>query len=188
MKPLSGYEVALVGLFAALTAVGAFFSLNPGSAVPFTLQVLFTLLAGALLGSRLGAYSQATYVLMGLVGLPVFAMRRAGFGVLLGPTGGFLVGFIVGAWIAGWVMERGHRDGLVMWRAAGAMLLGLVGIYVPGIAWLSWHVGGVDAAVVAMLPHMPLDLIKAAGGVALIVALSVRGIAPTLKSTPGSSS
>lgn len=180
MQQLQGREIAFVGLFAALTAVGAMFSFQLGNAVPFSLQVLFTLLSGAVLGSRLGALSQASYVLMGLIGLPVFAMRRAGFGVLLGPTGGFLIGFIVGAWVTGWIIER--LAGKEVERktspivAVVAMILGSLVIYIPGIAWLAWHVGGVRPATVSMVPFIPVDLLKAIIGAAVVALLNARGI------------
>lgn len=172
-------EIALVGLFAALTAVGAVVSV-PVGAVPFTLQVMFTLLAGAVLGSRLGALSQVCYVLMGLIGLPVFSLRRAGIGVLVGPTGGFLAGFVLGAWVVGWLVPRLHRRGT--WFGAlgvfAAMLLGAVAIYVPGIAWLAWHLDGLAPALAAMVAFIPVDLIKAALASALYLALEARGMVP----------
>ncbi|MCK4308969.1 MAG: biotin transporter BioY, partial [Candidatus Atribacteria bacterium] len=69
--------MTLISLFAALTAVGAFISI-PLHPVPITLQTLFTLLAGMILGSTLGATSQIIYVLLGIIGLPVFAGFKAG--------------------------------------------------------------------------------------------------------------
>ena len=131
-RRVQGREIALVGLFAALTAVGAVFSIPLGGAVPFTLQLMFTLLAGALLGSRLGALSQLSYLLMGFVGLPVFSMRRAGIGMLFGPTGGFLVGFVLGAYVTGllveWAVRRRGRSGPFL--TVIAMLAGALTTYV----------------------------------------------------------
>ena len=74
-------------LFGALTAVGAYIII-PLPPVPITLQTLFLGLAALLLGGRLGALSQTVYVLLGVIGLPVFAGGKAGLGVLLGPDGG----------------------------------------------------------------------------------------------------
>jgi len=73
-------------MFGALTAVGAYIMI-PLPPVPVTLQTLFVFLAGALLGGSLGALSQVVYILLGVIGLPVFAGGKAGAGVLLGPTG-----------------------------------------------------------------------------------------------------
>ncbi len=93
---MRAFDVALTALFAALTAVGAHVYV-PLPLVPVTLQTLFVYLAGAFSGGGRGALSQLAYVLMGLAGLPVFAEGMSGFGVLLGPTGGYLMGFIAGA-------------------------------------------------------------------------------------------
>lgn len=177
-RRVQGREIALVGLFAALTAVGAIFSIPLGGAVPFTLQLMFTLLAGALLGSRLGALSQLSYLLMGFVGLPVFSMRRAGIGMLFGPTGGFLVGFVLGAYVTGllveWAVRRRGRSGPFLTLIA--MLAGALTTYVPGIAWLAWHVGGLQPAAISMLPFIPIDLIKAGLGTGIYVMLATRGL------------
>lgn len=181
-------EIALVGLFAALTAVGAVFSIPVGP-VPFTFQLLFTLLAGAMLGSRLGALSQITYVLIGLAGLPVFSGRGAGFGHLLGTTGGFLVGFIAGAWLTGWILERLHRGQgrPPLWVTALAMAAGIVVVYAFGLSWLGWHLGGLAPAVSVMVPFMFVDAVKAVMGIALVQALAIRGISPAM-GTSGPSS
>lgn len=176
-RQVQGREIALVGLFAALTAVGAVVSFQV-TAVPFTLQLMFTLLAGAVLGSRLGSLSQVSYLLMGLAGLPVFSMRRAGFGVLFGPTGGFLIGFILGAWVTGKIVEwaKARRGKATPWVALLAMVAGAVTTYVPGIAWLAWHVDGLKPAVVSMIPFIPVDLGKAVLGAGLYSVLVARGI------------
>ena len=88
-------------LFGAGTAAGAYLII-PLPPVPITLQTLFVWgLAGALLGARLGALSQLVYLLIGIIGLPVFAGGKAGLGVLFGPTGGYLIGFVAGAWVIG---------------------------------------------------------------------------------------
>ncbi|MFA6414125.1 MAG: biotin transporter BioY, partial [Syntrophales bacterium] len=79
--------MAYASMFGALTAAGAYIMI-PLPPVPITLQTFFVSLAGALLGGYLGAMSQVVYVLLGVIGLPVFAGGKAGAGVLLGPTGG----------------------------------------------------------------------------------------------------
>ena len=99
-------DLLLASLFASLTAVGASIHVPlPFTAIPITLQTLFIYVAGALLGSRLGALSQSLYVLMGIMGLPVFAGWRSGFEVLMGPTGGYILGFIPGAYVIGKLVE-----------------------------------------------------------------------------------
>ena len=88
-------ELTRTALMASLTAVGAWLAFPlPLSPVPLTLQVVFMLMSGMLLGGRQGAASQILYLAMGALGLPVFSRGGAGVGVLLDPTGGYLVGFI----------------------------------------------------------------------------------------------
>lgn len=179
MRPLTGRETALTGLFAALTAVGALVSIPLGP-VPFTLQVMFTLMAGAFLGSRLGAYSQVVYILMGVVGLPVFSQRGAGPGHLLEPTGGFIFGFILGAWLTGRVTERWRPRGRVAKAGVtvAAMLLGGVGIYALGVPWLAFTLKlTLGEALALMSPYMIGDLVKIGLGAAFIEALAARGFA-----------
>ena len=90
-------DMVLFALFTALIAIGAFIRI-PVPFCPFTLQLLFTTLAGLLLGSRRGAASVAVYVLLGLVGLPVFT-SGGGPSYIFQPTFGYLIGFIGGAWL-----------------------------------------------------------------------------------------
>lgn len=92
-------KLVYTALFAALTAVGAFLRI-PMVYSSVTLQYLFTAMAGLLLGRRWGALSQAVYVLLGLVGLPIFTMG-GGFGYVFQPTFGFLLGLIPAAWVVG---------------------------------------------------------------------------------------
>jgi biotin transport system substrate-specific component len=91
-------------MFGAATAMGAYIMI-PLPPVPITLQTLFVVLAGALLGGRLGALSQVVYLLLGIIGLPVFHGGKGGLGILLGPTGGYLVGFIAAAYVVGKLIE-----------------------------------------------------------------------------------
>lgn len=165
-------SVVYAGMFAALTAAGAFIAI-PISVVPFTLQNLFTTLAGLLLGARVGALSQITYILVGLAGLPVFAGGKAGLGVLLGPTGGYLIGFVLGAFTIGKLAEI-RKDPSVWWLFASA-LLGHVVIYGAGVTWLALiaHISFRKAAIVGLLPFLPGDVLKCF--VAAMVARKIRG-------------
>ena len=111
-KETSLRGMAYASMFGALTAVGAYIMI-PLPPVPITLQTLFVNLAGALLGGYLGALSQVVYILLGVIGLPVFAGGKAGAGVLLGPTGGYLIGFVVGAFVIGKLTTIRKKPGLV---------------------------------------------------------------------------
>lgn len=110
-------DFVLVGMFAALMAIGA----NITSIVPFlqvggiplTMQPFFCVLAGLLLGRRLGALAMIVYALIGIAGAPVFAQFSAGFGVILGKSGGFVLSYIPAAWLAGFILEKEKTLALV---------------------------------------------------------------------------
>jgi biotin transport system substrate-specific component len=140
--------------FAAATAFGAKVAVVlPGTPVPFTFQPLFVLLAGALLGARLGAASQALYLAAGIAGLPVF-VAGGGAAYLLGPTGGYLMAYPLAAFLAGAFAHRGLACALA------GLLLGLAAIYAGGLAWLA-VVGDVNAAVaLGLRPFVLMDLVK----------------------------
>ena len=123
-------EVILCGLFIALITVGTFVRIPVGTDV-YTLQFLFTLLAGLMLGARLGALAIGTYVLMGLVGIPVFA-SGGGPAYVLQPTFGYLVGFIVQGWLTGALVRRGVPT---FRRALAACVAGMVVLYALGIPY-----------------------------------------------------
>lgn len=121
-------NLILMALFAALTAVGAFLKI-PIPMMPFTLQLLFTTLAGILLGSRYGAMSVGCYVLLGLIGFPVFT-AGGGPAYILQPTFGYLIGFIGGAWLTGRIAEQSAAPSFKRLLVAG--LAGLVVVYLLG--------------------------------------------------------
>jgi biotin transport system substrate-specific component len=156
---MDGRDVAFTALFAALTAVGAQISIPIGP-VPITLQVLVVLLSGLVLGARLGFLSQLVYVVMGAVGLPVFAGFQGGFAVLYGPTGGYIAAFPIAAFIAGYVAEKtGKKSGML-----GGSLVGVGVIYLLGWLRLGLFLGGYfhRALLLGVLPFVPLDIGKAA--------------------------
>lgn len=150
-------DLSLVALFAALTAVGGFISI-PFYPVPLTLQIFFVLLSGTILGKRLGALSQMIYLGMGAIGAPVFHNLTGGIGILLGPTGGFLIGFVLGSYVAGLFYEKFNNNKL---RFSG-LLLSLVPIYTIGILWLSFIAGmSIEKAIlVGGIPFIPGDFVK----------------------------
>ena len=121
-------QLVRTALFAALTAVGAFLKISLGPSA-ITLQFFFTAMAGCLLGSGCGALSQLIYVLLGLLGLPIFT-AGGGFSYVLHPTFGFLLGLIPAAWVIG----RLARSTCSFWRIALAALAGLAVLYAVGAA------------------------------------------------------
>jgi biotin transport system substrate-specific component len=158
-KPVSLRGMIYASLFGAVTAAGAFLII-PFPLVPITLQTLFLNLAAALLGGRLGALSQVVYIILGIIGLPVFAGGKGGIGILFGPTGGYLIGFIVAAFVIGKLIEIKARPGFV-WMAC-SMVVGLIIIYLFGVIQLSFvaKLTLTKAITVGVLPFLIGDAIK----------------------------
>src|SRR5690348_5425090 len=98
-------DLTLVGMFVALMAIGAnitsFAPFMVVGGVPITLQTFFAVLAGAILGSRLGSIAMVVYAIVGLVGVPVFAKFGAGPSSVISPTFGFIISFIFTAYVVG---------------------------------------------------------------------------------------
>lgn len=151
-------DLTYTALFTALIAAGAMLSI-PLGAVPFTLQVTFVLLAGMVLGPRLGVLSVLAYLCLGLVA-PVFAAGASGIGVLVGPTAGYLWGFLPAVALTGWIAS-GARASLPRLLFAG--LVGLVPIYLMGAWWLAMQqqLSPSVALTVGVLQFLPLDVLKA---------------------------
>lgn len=123
--------VIYCGLFTALIAVGAFIKI-PIPVVPFTLQYLFTMLAGLLLGSRLGTLSVLSYMLLGLAGLPIFS-EGGGLWYVFKPSFGYIIGFAVGTFVTGWIAE--HMEKKTVARYLLANLAGLFFVYAIGMIY-----------------------------------------------------
>ena len=147
-RKLTTKEMVLCALFAALIAVGAFIRV-PVPVVPFTLQFLFTMLAGVLLGGRIGAMSVSLYVLMGLAGLPVFA-EGGGIGYILKPSFGYLIGFCVGTYVTGMIAHKVAQPSFK--RLLLASLTGLGIVYVFGLIYYYIICNYVIGAPIAMGP------------------------------------
>jgi len=143
---------------AALTALCAQVQI-PFYPVPFTLQTLAVLAVSLALGSRLAVAAQATYLLAGAAGLPVFAGFSGGAARLAGPTGGYLLGFLLAAWIVGSLADRGWDR--TVGRAFVACLLGTMAIYSVGASVLSLYVGWTAAWMQGVVPFVIADALKA---------------------------
>jgi len=146
-------------LFGALTALGAYMII-PLPPVPITLQTVFLGLAGTLLGGRLGALSQTVYLLLGIIGLPVFAGGKAGLGVLFGPTGGYLIGFVAAAFVIGKLTAMKTRPGFA-WLCF-SIISGEAVMYGFGFLQLALvaRLAPLQALAVGLLPFLPGDGIK----------------------------
>ena len=155
-------SVAAVVGFAAFTALAAQISFRiPPIEVPFTGSTLAVLLTGGVLGSRRGAASMILYVLLGAIGLPIYAEQSSGFDTFIGPTGGYLVGFIVAAFLVGKFAEQ-RWDRQVAKSVVG-FVLGSATIYLFGILGLMANLGMSlgDAVTNGVVPFLAWDAVKA---------------------------
>lgn len=122
------YSLILCALFAALIAVGAFIKI-PVPFVPFTLQLLFTTLAGIVLGPKYGALSVGVYILIGLCGVPIFT-QGGGPSYVLQPTFGYLIGFLIGTFVTGLIVHKVPQPSIK--RLLVANFSGLLIVYTLG--------------------------------------------------------
>jgi biotin transport system substrate-specific component len=158
-------QVAVVLAFSLLVALSAQVVV-PLAPVPITGQTFVVLLAGALLGSRLGALAMIAYLVEGASGLPFFRGGNAGLIYLLGPTGGYLLAYPVAAFLTGWLAERGWDRKYL--TAAAAMALGSIVILACGWLWLSRFVPAGEAFAVGVARFVVGDAIKVALAAAVL--------------------
>lgn len=157
---LSTRELTVAALFVALVAVGAFIRI-PVPNLPFTLQLLFTTLAGLILGSRLGSMSVFLYVILGLIGVPVFTEGGGPYYVFQ-PTFGYLIGFGLGAFAAGKIIETSESRSISRYLIAS--FVNLLIVYAVGMLYLynitAFYIGkpiGMEALLIYCfaLPAIP---------------------------------
>lgn len=162
---LTTQDLVLCALCAAVTCILAPVSVPLTGEVPVSLATFAVLLSGILLGPKFGALSQLVYVLLGSVGVPVFAGWTGGIGITLGVTGGYIIGYIPMAFVAGLLYFRygrnasGARKFIVMFVS---MFLATAVLYIIGTAWFMAQTGMNLAASLAacVIPFLPGDLIK----------------------------
>ena len=171
-------EIALMS--AVLCVISPFTIPVPVSPVPLSLATFAVYLAAALLGPKKGAFSVLVYLLLGMIGLPVFSGFSSGIGVLLGPTGGYLIGYVPCALIVGWLVER-KKEQNVIWNVL-FMIVGTLVCYGIGTLWFMVVMKGtytlVQALLVCVVPYLILDTVKilAAAAVAAPMRKIVRRI------------
>ncbi len=112
-------DMIIIPIFTALIAVGAFIKI-PIFIVPLTLQLMFTNLAALVLGSKKGAFASLLYLVIGLIGIPIFT-KGGGFGYVFQPTFGYLVAFSIGAYFAGLIVEKSEKRTVVTYLLASAV-------------------------------------------------------------------
>jgi biotin transport system substrate-specific component len=166
-------RIISVAVFVILTTLGAFVRIPlPFSPVPLTLQTLFVLLSGAILGSNLGTISQLSYILLGVAGIPIFTGAGSGLVSLFGPTGGYLWGFIFAAMFTGRFIT--HTDKLS--SVFGILCIADLLILVCGTVWLKFLSGYSLGKVllIGFIPFIPGDLLKAWSASILYMRLKPR--------------
>ena len=174
-------DIVYIALFAALTAaLGLFPSFPlPVTGVPLTVQSMGPLLAGTILGAKRGFLSQALFVVLVAVGLPVLSGGRGGFGILFGATAGFLLAWPLMALAVGYLTERFWRDLTLPKSIAITVIAGLGISNLLGIPWMAMVLGlNAKTAVVSSLTFVPGDLAKAI--LASVVGMAVRRSYPII--------
>ena len=156
-KKISVQDLTQIGLMTAAIAVLAQISIPMPAGVPMTMQTFAIPLAGILLGARKGTLATLVYILLGAVGLPVFAGFSGGIGILFGITGGFLLSFPIMAFLAG----KGEESRSIPGLAAG-LILGAVINYIIGMCWFVFAAESnfTVAFTACVLPFIPTAIIK----------------------------
>jgi biotin transport system substrate-specific component len=149
-------QISRSAIFVALLAIGGIVSLSiPMIRTPFSLQVFFVLLTSLVLGPIYGSISVFVYILLGVIGIPIFAGMRSGPAILFGPTGGFLIGFLFSVPIIAFLSKKSH---LLL-----SLLIGLLVIYLFGSLQYAYvtKISYSKSLLVSVLPFIPFDCFKA---------------------------
>lgn len=178
-SPASIHRLVWIALMAALTGVGAVIAIPvaPFSPVPITLQTMFVLLAGLILGPKGGLAAMLLYMAAGCLGLPVFAGGKSGLAAFIGPTGGFLIGFAPAALLCGWAKSVPAKPRWVLFlycAAATAVTLGLGALQLAFVLNISMG----KAVAAGVVPFLPGAAVKCAGAVFIYGFLSARRLLP----------
>lgn len=172
-------EMALCGLFSALVAIGAFLRI-PIPPVPVAFQFLFANLAGLLLGGRLGALAVGSYLVIGLMGVPIFT-RGGGLGYIFEPTFGYLIGYFFGTAVTGWISRRfgGRFISDVLAGVANISVVYLLGasyLYVLYNYYLNSPIGARTVMISCVLIFVPADMMHC-----VLSAFIARRVRPVLQ-------
>lgn len=175
MQKIKVRDMAYIALGVALMAVCAWIQIP--MTIPFTMQTFAVVAVAGLLGPWRGLAAMAVYLLLGVVGVPVFAGFRSGAGVLLSATGGYILGFLFTALITGLLIRKFGRSVLAL---VGSMVAGLAVCYLFGTLWFCYVYAtgyGLGAAVMmCVVPYLLPEVVKIA-----LAVLVVRRVGPHLK-------
>lgn len=155
-------DIVFIALFAVLIAVCSWISIP--TVIPFTMQTFAVYLTLNFLGAKRGTVSVCIYLLLGLIGLPVFANFTSGIGILFGTTGGYMLGWILSGLVM-WILEK--LIGRKLWAQIVSMLMGLIVCYIVGTAWFmivyaqnTGSIGLWTALLWCVIPFIIPDLVK----------------------------
>lgn len=165
-------DLILTAFFAALTCIFSVISIPlPVSPVPFSLSLAAIFLAGALLPKNQAALAQIVYILLGVIGLPVFSKMQGGPGVIAGPTGGYLIAYPIMAYLIALIIEKTGKRNFPVYLLS--MLCSLLVCYTLGTLWLAAEASlSIPAALAAgVLPFFVFDIVKAVLASLLALAL-----------------
>ncbi len=179
---MSTKDLVYIALFAALTAaLGLFPPLTlPVVGVPITAQSMGVMLAGAIAGAKRGGAALALFIVLVAVGLPLMAGGRGGFGIFLGPSGGFVLMWPVAAFVIGYLYEK-NLHALPVWKELAILAFGgVVLIYLVGVPWIAVMANiDLSKAVVGSAAFLPGDAVKVV--LTVLIARAVRRAYPTLE-------
>lgn len=169
IKNTKTYSLVLVALFTALTAVFSqiFIPIGP---VPINLALLAVFISGGLLGIARSTTSQLVFLLLGAVGVPVFAGFKGGFGSLIGPTGGYIIGYVLAVLAISLILSKtGKKIPFIVL----SLVVGLIICYAFGTAWFvySTNTAFIDALFLCVIPFLIGDAVKIALATFLIYRL-----------------
>ena len=173
MNKISVRAICFIGMFTAITAILSIATIPTPWGVPFTLQTFAMALSGLVLGKKYGTISTVLYVLLGLIGVPVYAGMSAGPGVLVGVTGGYIFGFVLMTFFCGLGIEfEGKKNGVFF-----TMLFSIIGLaccHILGIIQLKVvaQMGWGAAAMAGTVPYLVKDILSVVA--AYLVAIAVR--------------
>lgn len=164
--------MVFAALLAALTAVGAYIAIPIGP-VPIVLSNMFVMISGLLLGKKWAPASVGIYLLLGIIGLPVFSGGASGPAVFAGPTGGFLIGFPISAFLIALICGS-EENSLI--RDILAILVGIIVVYLIGVPWLKINLDmeWPRAFKAGMTPFIPGDLLKGVAAILLVRVIRPR--------------
>ena len=174
MKKIKPIQLTTCAIFTALSAVLSQIII-PINLVPINLVHISILTAAGLLGMKYGTISQAAFVLLGVVGAPVFSNFSGGLSKLFGPTGGFILGYIACAFVAGFLVEKYGKSLRSIFLT---MLPGWIMTYLLGVVWYMYvvQVNAAAALSACVLPFLPGDIAKT-----VLSAILVYRLRPVLR-------